>query len=372
MAFGIGKVKKVTINTEPRWTASAYVAGVLTKEDINDLIDGKTITVDKKELPNRQLMELVYIGEDGETPIPVDVATDEDKKDLDEAVWYSTQAKVVEDKKTSKAFLECYRALEAGEPIGKKGTAEAETKTTEEETPKPKQKKPTQQKPEGQKKPEQGTKSAQKQQSKSGAKPSGQKPGEKPAPAKSNILLEISNEDFKSMDRKAQIKLVSELQERANAYSKRVDELAKLIKKDAKRGAKADANSEQLYDLLRNNVKKSDRALVDQLQEAGENPIKVAEAYFGLTLTEFKKKGKKDNKKSKKSTAVPDKIGSGVTMLGAKLLILLKQAQMTAEDIDLLEIDPRKQVDLGEVEAFIGELGYGVDSDVIQALQSVQ
>lgn len=362
------KIKKVTINTEPRWTASAYTAGVITKEDVNDLISGrrKQIVVDKKEVSGRDLMELVYVDEDGAMPIPADVATDEDKKDLDEAVWYSTQAKVVEDKRASKAFLECYKALEAGKPIG---GSESEAETTK-EAPKPKsEQKTTQQKPEGQKKPEQGTKPAQKQP-KNGTKPasSGQKSAEKPTRA--DALLEISDEDFKGMDRKAQIKLISELQGRANAYSTRIGELTKLVKKSAKRGAKADANSEQLYELLRSNVKKSDRALVDQLQEAGEDPIRVAEAYFGLTLTEFKKKGKK-NKKSKKSSATPETIGSGVTMLGAKLLVLLEQAQMSEEDIGLLEIDPRKLLDLGEVEAFVRKLGYSADSEVVQALQSV-
>lgn len=361
MAFGIGKVKKVTVNTEPRWTASAYVAGVLTKEDINDLIDGKTITVDKKELPNRQLMELVYIGEDGETPIPVDVATDEDKKDLDEAVWYSTQAKVVEDKKTSKAFLECYRALEAGEPIGG-----SESEDKEEVVVKKKDTKPAPKKQEKTKEPKEPTTKADQ--------------------INVEAALGVSVKEFKKLNSDTQIAVVTALQNKADACSKKATEFAKLIKKASIRGAKADAKVEQLYKQLKRLVSKDQYPLVEKLRESGADPIQVAETFFDITLEEPSKPSGKDNRKGKKPksgkkesapveepkpTEAEGSEPSRQPIHGAVLIAYLRKGGMSDDDLITMReiIDVHEKYDLGEIVDIVRELGYGDDSEVMQALQ---
>ncbi len=357
------KIKKVTINTEPRWTASAYTAGVITKEDVNDLILGrrKQIVVDKKEVSGRDLMELVYVDEDGAMPIPADVATDEDKKDLDEAVWYSTQAKVVEDKRASKAFLECYKALEAGKPIGG-----SESEDKEEVVVKKKDTKPAPKKQEKAKEPKE--------------------PMTKADQINVEAALGVSVKEFKKLNSDTQIAVVTALQNKADACSKKATEFAKLVKKASIRGAKADAKVEQLYKQLKKLVSKDQHPLVEKLRESGADPVQAAETFFDITLEEPSKPSGKDNRKGKKPksgkkesapveepkpTEAEGSEPSQQPILGAVLIAYLRKGGMSDDDIDAMKeiINVHEKYDLGEIVAIVKELGYDDDSKVMQSLR---
>lgn len=393
------RTKSISQKTDANFLASLYAAGVIGPEDINKLLEGKTGSIDKKDIPKRKLMELILIDNNGGM-IPLSAATEEEKKAFTPTLWYSYQSKKVEDKQAIKDFCACKKALEGGTPLpvdGRKSTAVI------------------------------------KDVAKKGAKKPSSEPAEQNETAQPEInsdsdwdsfeAYSLSGKEFKKLDRQDQLRVIEILQEASGSYAQAADDyaaraakFAKIVQKAVAKNAAADTEFERRYALLKTAVKgKGQLAMVDQLQESGADPVKAAQSFFDVDLIQLEaSKGDTQTKdepdivpsqpqsdaqpeaeaqpESKADTSADDtpaqsasatetltgEVTEGPTpkvqmALGAALIACFEKGGMPENDINLLksQIDARKRYALGEVVAVVRQLGYDDASSVMQALQNM-